>query len=82
MRCLAGLERTAARWPGPPDEAGGGPEQGARDRRTAASYLLAAARTDDAVERSALRRSAAELILPRRSILARTRGVALGRRGA
>jgi hypothetical protein len=37
----------------------------AEDRQAALAYLRTATRTDDAAERNALRRRAAELILPR-----------------
>jgi hypothetical protein len=65
MRCMAPFEPIAACGSRRPQHEPGGVAQRTRDRRTAASYLQAAARTADAEERRSLRRRAAELILPR-----------------
>lgn len=64
MRCIASLEPVAACRVRPPEpEPRSVAAQRARDRRTAASYLQAAAKTLDAFERTSLRRRAAELLL-------------------
>ena len=65
MKCMPSLERAGtAPLPGLGlhDVLG----ERARDRLAAILYLQAAAKTDDASERSSLRRRAAELILPSR----------------
>jgi len=66
VNCMPRFDTVAPEIPLPEQGLQGVLAGGTRNRQSAVAFLQTAASTQDAVERTRLRRQAAELILPRR----------------